>query len=403
MRLVRVAGRGPQRPTQAISVYGEAMGYLRAADRPGFAAATPAGPVSARSPRSDATGSASRASSLGFGYGYLSAPGQWWHHQVHGALRPRGRRGCGRFELAELHVRPGYRAAGPGRCCSALADGQATVVCCPPPRRQPGPGGSTGRSASSTCSGTFSSPVTSGRSPCSAGDAAAPGCRAAPPPPGGCPGGPDRSGCPGSPDRSGCPWLSGLAGLSGPARLTGPPGPCPPASSAGGAGRPGAGPDRLSAHGGAARDRLTVATVCCSPPRRCRTPRQPRPAGRPALVAVAGGGGLRPRRSARRPATRSAGTPTPTPSGRVLGVPVVIPLAWTMMAWPASLAGGRLARGPPARVALAGVALASWDLFLDPQMVAAGHWSGPTPPRRCPAYPASRSPTTPAGCWSRSC
>jgi putative membrane protein len=59
----------------------------------------------------------------------------------------------------------------------------------------------------------------------------------------------------------------------------------------------------------------------------------------------------------------------------VLGVPWVIPLAWTMMAWPAWLVAGRLARRTPVRVALAGWALASWDVFLDPQMVDAGHWT----------------------------
>ena len=52
------------------------------------------------------------------------------------------------------------------------------------------------------------------------------------------------------------------------------------------------------------------------------------------------------------------------------GVPVVVPLAWAMFAYPAVVVG-RLLRRPW----LAGAwALASWDLFLDPQMVAAGHW-----------------------------
>jgi len=66
---------------------------------------------------------------------------------------------------------------------------------------------------------------------------------------------------------------------------------------------------------------------------------------------------------------------------RLLGVPVVIPLAWTWMAWPSWLAAGVLARRAAARVALAGLGLAAWDLFLDPQMVAEGywHWSHPHP------------------------
>jgi len=59
------------------------------------------------------------------------------------------------------------------------------------------------------------------------------------------------------------------------------------------------------------------------------------------------------------------------------GVPAVVPLAWAMMAWPALVVGRAL--GAPAL--LGGLALASWDLFLDPQMVDAGFWiwhrSGP--------------------------
>ncbi|WP_163505447.1 carotenoid biosynthesis protein [Fodinicola acaciae] len=59
---------------------------------------------------------------------------------------------------------------------------------------------------------------------------------------------------------------------------------------------------------------------------------------------------------------------------RLFGVPLVIPLAWTMMAWPSWLVAGRLVRSRWLRVLVAGWALASWDVFLDPQMVAAGHW-----------------------------
>jgi carotene biosynthesis associated membrane protein len=59
---------------------------------------------------------------------------------------------------------------------------------------------------------------------------------------------------------------------------------------------------------------------------------------------------------------------------RLHGVPAVIPLAWTWMAWPAWLAAGAVARRRLARVCLAGLGLAAWDLFLDPQMVAEGYW-----------------------------
>jgi putative membrane protein len=66
----------------------------------------------------------------------------------------------------------------------------------------------------------------------------------------------------------------------------------------------------------------------------------------------------------------------------VLGVPLVIPLAWTMMAYPALLVGRCITRHGVAGPVAAGLALATWDLFLDPQMVDAGHWlwlgGGPT-------------------------
>jgi uncharacterized membrane protein len=66
---------------------------------------------------------------------------------------------------------------------------------------------------------------------------------------------------------------------------------------------------------------------------------------------------------------------------RVFGVPLVVGLAWTMVAWPAALVARRLVRRPPARVAVGAWALASWDLFLDPQLVSAGawRWDDPTP------------------------
>jgi putative membrane protein len=59
---------------------------------------------------------------------------------------------------------------------------------------------------------------------------------------------------------------------------------------------------------------------------------------------------------------------------RLLGVPVVIAFAWTMLAWPAALAARRLCTSFAGRVALGAWGLAAWDLYLDPQMVAAGHW-----------------------------
>ena len=68
----------------------------------------------------------------------------------------------------------------------------------------------------------------------------------------------------------------------------------------------------------------------------------------------------------------------------LLGVPLVVAAAWTVGAWPAWCVAGRLVRRGPGRVLVAAWALASWDLYLDPQMVADGRWSfaadGPTLP-----------------------
>ncbi len=102
------------------------------------------------------------------------------------------------------------------------------------------------------------------------------------------------------------------------------------------------------------------------------------------LVLVAGGGGL---------LAETVGVHTGVPFGsysytgtlgpELLGVPVVVPLAWIMMSWPALLVGRALTAGRRAWVVVAvgAWALASWDVFLDPQMVDAGHWvwTNPTP------------------------
>jgi uncharacterized membrane protein len=93
------------------------------------------------------------------------------------------------------------------------------------------------------------------------------------------------------------------------------------------------------------------------------------------LVLVTTGGGL---------AVEAVGVATGFPFGTYtygsslgplfLGVPLVIPLAWTWMAWPAWVVAGRLVAGWW-RVPVAAVGLASWDLFLDPQMVAERYWT----------------------------
>jgi uncharacterized membrane protein len=80
----------------------------------------------------------------------------------------------------------------------------------------------------------------------------------------------------------------------------------------------------------------------------------------------------------------AVGTATGVPFGQyhyagtlgpeLLGVPLVIPLAWAMFAYPCLVVAQRLTRTALGAAVVGGFALASWDLFLDPQMVEAGHW-----------------------------
>ncbi|MER7417725.1 carotenoid biosynthesis protein [Micromonospora peucetia] len=147
---------------------------------------------------------------------------------------------------------------------------------------------------------------------------------------------------------------------------------------------------------GETRARLTVATVVLGyllSVGHALLSRGPRTAA--ALVAVATVGGF---------AIEALGVATGFPFGsydysgelgpKLAGVPLIIPLAWTWMAWPAWLAATRLTGGGAGdrpghrgdagggmgrafgvrRIALAAVGLAAWDLFLDPQMVAEGYW-----------------------------
>jgi putative membrane protein len=73
---------------------------------------------------------------------------------------------------------------------------------------------------------------------------------------------------------------------------------------------------------------------------------------------------------------------------QVLGVPVVVCLAWTMMAYPAFVIARKLVGAVTLAVpVVGGVALAAWDLFLDPQMVAAGHWTWADPTPALPGVP----------------
>jgi putative membrane protein len=71
---------------------------------------------------------------------------------------------------------------------------------------------------------------------------------------------------------------------------------------------------------------------------------------------------------------------------KVGGVPLVIPLAWAMMAYPCLLLGRTLTDSRVFTPILAAWTLAAWDLFLDPQMVGEGYWTFTFP---TPALPGS--------------
>jgi uncharacterized membrane protein len=141
--------------------------------------------------------------------------------------------------------------------------------------------------------------------------------------------------------------------------------------------------------GGTTRARLTVATVVLGyllSVGHSWLTRGPRTAA--TLVAVVTAGGF---------AVEALGVATGFPFGaydysgqlgpKLLGVPLIIPLAWTWMAWPAWLAAVRLSDRAAARIAAGAVGLAAWDLFLDPQMVAEGHWAWRDPTPTLPGVP----------------
>lgn len=124
---------------------------------------------------------------------------------------------------------------------------------------------------------------------------------------------------------------------------------------------------------GTARDQLTVATVIAFFAASSSHALQQRGRAWTArFLAVTVGGGL---------LVEAVGVAIGFPFGSyryggqlgpsLLGVPLVVPLAWAMLAYPAHAAGLRLGH----RVLATAWALAAWDLFLDPQMVREGYWT----------------------------
>jgi putative membrane protein len=78
---------------------------------------------------------------------------------------------------------------------------------------------------------------------------------------------------------------------------------------------------------------------------------------------------------------------------RIGDVPVAVALAWVMGAWPALSAARRLSPAADGmslwrQVGLTALGLWSWDLFLDPQMVADGRWRWAHPDPHLPGVPS---------------
>lgn len=64
---------------------------------------------------------------------------------------------------------------------------------------------------------------------------------------------------------------------------------------------------------------------------------------------------------------------------KLAGVPIVIPMAWAMMAYPVWLAARRTVSARWSVIMFAAAMMTAWDIFLDPQMVDEGHWTWSDP------------------------
>jgi ribosomal protein S18 acetylase RimI-like enzyme len=123
-----------RRLDDVVNVYGQAMGY------PPDLLETRRGYIAAHVRRRGFRAVASLdpgGALLGFGYGYTSGSGQWWHDQVRTAL-PRSARktwlaDC--FEVVELHVHPAAQGHGFGaaqlRALLTMASGKTALLSTP--------------------------------------------------------------------------------------------------------------------------------------------------------------------------------------------------------------------------------------------------------------------------------
>ena len=123
-----------RRLDDVVSVYGEAMGYRAELlqTRRGYSGAH----VRRAGFRAVAT-LTDEGQLAGFGYGYTSGPGQWWHDQVRSELDDDARKRwlTDSFEVVELHVRPAAQGHGIGarqlRSLLSVAGGSAVLLSTP--------------------------------------------------------------------------------------------------------------------------------------------------------------------------------------------------------------------------------------------------------------------------------
>jgi ribosomal protein S18 acetylase RimI-like enzyme len=123
-----------RRVDDVLAVYSDAMGFRpeAIAARRGYLS------THVRRPEFRAVATLTADGELvGFGYGYHSEPGQWWHDQVSAAMDPDARKlwltDC--FEIVELHVRTAAQGHGLGtrqlRALLQMATGNATLLSTP--------------------------------------------------------------------------------------------------------------------------------------------------------------------------------------------------------------------------------------------------------------------------------
>ncbi|MGX7680434.1 GNAT family N-acetyltransferase [Jatrophihabitans sp. DSM 45814] len=112
----------PAKVDEAMAIYVAAMGYLPATGKQRAAHALKHSTYSSFRFRAAVNG---HGRLIGFGYGYTSVPGQWWHDLVRKAIGKQGASWLDNaFELSELHVSPASQGMGAGeRILNSLSDG----------------------------------------------------------------------------------------------------------------------------------------------------------------------------------------------------------------------------------------------------------------------------------------